>query len=167
MTQHAPPASHFYYFAYGSNLKLSEMQRTCPSATRVFRAMLPAHRLVFPRFSRGRNCGVASVEEPAVGAVWGGIYSIQENELSALQAREGYLPGRPLPANSYCPQHVVILEEGRVEKPHRVLTFVANRQPNPPAPSLNYKNLIVSGAQEWKLPSSYLECLKEIQALNS
>ncbi|MBX3751085.1 MAG: gamma-glutamylcyclotransferase [Opitutaceae bacterium] len=151
------------YFAYGSNLKLSEMCGTCPSAVRLFRAMLPRHALVFPRKSLIRHCGVAGVETSAVNSVWGGVYAIPEEEQSLLEAREGYRPGRPLSENSYFPQEVTVYEDGDMQKPHRVLTFVANRQPNTPLPSLEYRNLIVSGAKEWKLGANYLAILENIQ----
>jgi hypothetical protein len=49
-------------FAYGSNMDLAQMRERCPSTRFAFIAKLPDHRLVFPRKSKCRCCGVASVK---------------------------------------------------------------------------------------------------------
>src|SRR4051794_1161987 len=99
----------FHYFAYGSNLKLSEIHRSCPSAVRVCRAKLPDHRLTFPRESTIRKCGVASAEPANGSEVWGGIYTIFESDRLELQKREGYKADCPLDVNSYYPKDVTVL----------------------------------------------------------
>jgi len=53
------------YFAYGSNMDWAQMQQRCPDAG--FRAigLLDDHRLCFPRRSKLRECGVASIHPVA------------------------------------------------------------------------------------------------------
>jgi hypothetical protein len=156
----------FYYFAYGSNLKLSEIHRSCPTAERKCRAKLPAHALVFPRKSIGRNCGVASVTARAGSDVWGGVYEISELEREKLESREGFKPDRPLPANAYVPSFMTVFVDGDPAQPIEATTFIANPQPNPPLPSLDYKGLIIDGAREWNLHAKYLATLEQIQTSN-
>ncbi len=155
----------FHYFAYGSNLKLSEIQRTCPSAERKCRAKLTNHRLIFPRKSVGRNCGVASIEPSAGDFVWGGVYCIPEAERAKLEEREGYKRNRSRNSNSYLPKNVTVLDEGDPAKSRAVLTFVANAQRNPPLPSAEYKGLIMDGAKEWALDPDYIASLERIVTL--
>jgi hypothetical protein len=157
--------SCFVYFAYGSNLKLSEMRRTCPSANRKCKARLPNHRLIFPRESITRHCGVASVQPSLDHDVWGGVYFIAESERAKLEQREGYRPQREKPNNSYVPEEVIVFEEGDPKKPLVILTFIAIPQSCPPLPSDEYKSLIIVGASEWNLDSSYLAELEKIETL--
>jgi hypothetical protein len=153
----------FYYFAYGSNLKLSEIRRSCPTAERKYRVRLPDHALVFPRKSIGRQCGVSSIEARADSEVWGGVYEIFEMERQSLESREGFKPNRALAANSYVPANLTVFVDGDAAKPMEVKTFIANEQPNPPLPNAEYKELIIAGAREWNLHPNYIAQLEQIK----
>jgi gamma-glutamylcyclotransferase len=157
----------FYYFAYGSNLKLSEIQRSCPTAERKWKAKLPDYALVFPRESTKRKCGVASIEARVGHDVWGGVYAIAELERESLEAREGFKRKRAVSANSYVLASLTVLENGHATRPQEVVTFIANPQANPPLPSIDYKNLIIDGAREWKLDGEYISDLELIETSNS
>lgn len=157
----------FCYFAYGSNLKLAEIQRSCPTAERKSRVNLPDYALVFPRKSIGRNCGVASIEARAGSEVWGGVYVLSENQRESLEAREGFKRNRPLSANSYVPASLTVFEDGDLARPLEVVTFIANPQPNPPLPNSEYKNLIIAGAREWNLDAKYVARLEQIETSKS
>ena len=152
----------FYYFAYGSNLELSEICRTCPSAERKWRGRLPDHALVFPRMSTGRKCGVASVAARAGCEVWGGVYEILEVERQKLETREGFRPNRALDANCYVPAHLAVFVEGDASRQMVVMTFIANEEANPPLPNTTYKGLIIAGAREWNLSAEYIAQLEQI-----
>ena len=156
-------AATFYYFAYGSNLKLSEICDTCPSAKRQFPAVLPGYCLVFPRKSTGRRCGVAGIK-PSVGQkVWGGVYAIPESERAGLEGREGYVENRPLLENAYIPKKLKVHAYGNPSQQCDVVTFVANPQPNPPLPSKQYMGLIIAGARDWGLDEKYIADLEKIR----
>jgi gamma-glutamylcyclotransferase len=159
------PTDPFLYFAYGSNLKLSEIQRTCPSAERVCRAWLPGHRLTFPRKSTGRGCGVASIEPTEDGEVWGGVYRIAEQERAALESREGFKSNRPVAENAYVRENVTVFEDGDSACPLEVLTFIANPQPDPSKPSEEYLQLIFDGGREWGVDGDYLAALANTESL--
>ena len=156
----------FLYLAYGSNLKLSEIRRSCPTAQRKCRVRLPDHALVFPRKSIGRQCGVASVTGRADSEVWGGVYEISELERQSLGSREGFKPDRPMDANAYVPANLTVLVEGDPAGPMEVMTFIANPQPNPPLPNAEYKELIIAGAHEWNLDVKYIARLEQIVTSN-
>lgn len=91
----------FHYLAYGSNLLLAEIHRSCPSAARKCVVKLPDFALTFPRKSINRNCGVASIEVRAGSEVCGGVYEIPVSERQELERREGFRSNRPASANSY------------------------------------------------------------------
>jgi len=152
----------FNYFAYGSNLNLSEIRRSCPTAERKCRVRLPDHALVFPRKSIGRQCGVSSIEARADSEVWGGVYEISELERVCLESREGFKPNRTLAVNSYVPANLTVFVDGDPAKPIEVITFVANPLPNPPLPNIEYKYLIIAGAREWNLDAKYIAQLEQI-----
>jgi cation transport regulator ChaC len=157
----------FYYFAYGSNLLLAEILRSCPSAVRKCVVRLPDFALTFPRKSINRNCGVASIEARQGSEVWGGVYEIPTRERQELERREGFRPNRPSSSNSYAPQEVIVFVDGDLVKLLNVITFVANPQANPPLPSNDYKNLIIAGAREWNLSAEYIARLEQIGTANS
>lgn len=157
-----PAENAFFYFAYGSNLKLSEIHRSCTNAERHRKAVLPNHALVFPRRSINRKCGVASVDGREGEQVWGGIYVIPKNELGSLEEREGFRSDRNRDENSYFPGSVTVFVDGDLSAPLEVMTFIANRQASPPLPNKEYKDLIIAGAEEWELPSDYISALRAI-----
>ncbi len=89
------------YFAYGSNLDCEQMRQRCPSVRLVCVAKLKDHRLVFPRKSQKRNCGVAGVEPRSGFDVWGVVYDIYDVDIGKLDDSEGYKPGRQPEKNAY------------------------------------------------------------------
>jgi hypothetical protein len=156
----------FKYFAYGSNLMLTEIRRSCPSAERKCVVRLPGFALTFPRKSINRNCGVASIEARQGCEVWGGVYEILASERLELEKREGFRPNRSLSSNSYLPEDLIVFVDGDSANPLNVITFVANPQANSPLPSNDYKNLIIAGAREWNLSAEYIARLEQIETTN-
>jgi len=153
----------FLYFAYGSNLKKSEIKGTCLLAEPLAKALLPNHRLVFPRKSKNRGCGVASVQSCPGKGVWGCVYRIPESERANLYQREGCLEARDVSRNAYNAQMVEVLLDGDSEQPESALTFQANPQPNPPLPSDEYVGTIVAGACEWGIDANYISNLMKTE----
>jgi len=156
----------FYYFAYGSNLVLAEIRRSCPSAARKCVVKLPGFVLTFPRKSINRKCSVASIEAHQGGEVWGGVYEISDLERETLGRREGFRPNRDVSSNSYIQANVTVLVDGDLAEPLNVITFIANPQAHPPLPSNDYKNLIIAGAREWNLSAEYIARLEQIETVN-
>jgi hypothetical protein len=153
------------YFAYGSNLDCAQMRNRCPSARFRCRAMLPDHKLAFPRYSQTRRCGVADAV-PSVGRViWGVVYDIAEADIASLDGKEGYHPERIASANAYNRREVTVLEDGDPQRPLSICTYFATPQERPPRPNLDYKRQMVEGARFWSLPSPYIEELERIEVM--
>ena len=151
------------YFAYGSNMDAAQMKERCPSAEFVCRAKLPSHRLAFTRKSVRRGCGVADVLRDQTKHVWGIVYELPDSELKHLDRDEDFQPGRPDDQNDYTRENCHVWHEGDVNRPILVAIYRGHPQPNPPLPSWDYKNLILTGAMHWKLPTDYIQELEAIQ----
>lgn len=153
------------YFAYGSNMDPQQMIQRCPSAKFVTVARLPDYRLLFPRRSQSRGCGVASVEPSASENVWGVVFHIDANDAQRLDSAEGFRTGRPIEQNAYVRQLVrVMVQEAGGEVGQDVETYLANQQPDPPRPSSEYMNQIILGARHHRLPFEYVNYLERIEA---
>jgi len=150
------------YFAYGSNMNWDQMRERCPSAKFVCIARLTNHRLVFPRKSDTRGCGVSSVEAAKNGDVWGVVFQIDELDVGRLDKREGYNPILEPERNSYVRKEIRVDGDGDNARPLTVFTCVANHQPGQHRPSAEYERAIVEGAKFWHLPADYLKKLEAI-----
>ena len=82
-----------HYFAYGSNLHWPQMQRRCPDARYICRALLDEHVLAFTRDSPARGCGVADAIWRRFGKLYGVLYEVFEADIATLDRLEGHLPG--------------------------------------------------------------------------
>lgn len=143
-----------FYFAYGSNLDLLQMQIRCPDAQFVATARLDGYRVCFPRKSFVRDCAVISIEPEAGESVWGALYELEPGDLARLDEREGYNPKRARPLN---PNHrVTIRVETSDERTIVAETYMAEPTENPGLPSPHYIGYLVASAAECGLPKSHL-----------
>jgi len=150
------------YFAYGSNMKFSQMKERCPSASFLCFAELINHTLAFTRESTNRKCGVADVIPCKKTSVWGVIYLINEVELGALDKSEGFNPNRE--ENAYIRKDVMVFGDGQIDQPFTAMTYVVQKKSDYHIPpSKDYLNLIISGAEMWHLPSEYIQKLLKIE----
>ena len=150
-----PGPGKFLYFAYGSNLFTERIRINNPSATYRNIGRLADHKLDFNHFSR-RWRGAAATVVPGQGEeVWGVLWELEDEDLTSLDDQEGVphvynrievaveLPsGEEVAAVSY--RLVVPLQEDR-------------------RPSGVYKDVIVKGAREHKLPQHYIDKLEQIE----
>lgn len=133
-----------------------QMRYRCPSARFVDVALLPDHELAFTRWSENRCCGVADAVAAKGKEVWGVVYQIDERDVGALNKSEGFRPGRPKEENSYARELRHVFVDGDKRRPLEVEVYFANREDNP-RPNQAYKDLILSGARHWHLPTDYVE----------
>ena len=77
------------YFAYGSNLDLSQMKIRCPESRLISKGSLSGHSLTFNRFSSGWRGGVADVIQDQDSKVWGLVFEISDSDLERLDRYEG------------------------------------------------------------------------------
>lgn len=151
------------YFAYGSNMNWPQISQRCPSASFMGVAKLADHKLAFTRKSSGRSCGVADAVPASGSCIWGAVFDISELDIGELDKSEGYRPGRS--ENSYWRRECTLFLDGDEARPLAASTYFATRDPNPPLPSQDYKDLIVSGARHWGLPDEYVSQLEQIEVL--
>ena len=78
------------YFAYGSNLSWSQIQRRCPTAQPIEQAWLNNHRLAFRGTSGNWSGGVATVERSRGSRVPGVVYNLSDADLAQLDRCEGH-----------------------------------------------------------------------------
>jgi gamma-glutamylcyclotransferase (GGCT)/AIG2-like uncharacterized protein YtfP len=143
-----------YYFAYGSNLDLLQMQLRCPDAQFVSTAKLDGYRLCFPRKSFIRDCAVISIEPSMSESVWGALYELDGTDIQRLDEREGYDKKRDRALNQY--NRITVRVETADERAVVAEVYVATATPSPGLPSPQYVGYLVASAAECGLPKSHL-----------
>jgi len=146
-------------FAYGSNMDWAQMRERCHSAEYVCIAVLKNHRLAFTRKSINRGCGVSDVLPEEGRNVWGVVYRIPDNEMPHLDSKEG------INSHSYVRCSRTVFQNGDESTCLSVEIYFAVPQNNPPLPNQTYKDLILSGARHWKLPTGYIIELEQIEVI--
>jgi len=150
------------YFAYGSNLDPVQWRDRCPRSPFVAVGRITGHRLAFPRRSPIRNCAVASIVPQAGEVVWGVLYRMDEEDLAALDRREGHYPDRPAESRYLrAPVTVTRAEGASVD----AFTYVAVPSPDPGLPSAAYLRHLVDGARHHRLPEAYISALAAVPTL--
>lgn len=145
------------YFAYGSNMNQEQMRQRCPDHKLMGIAKLPNYKLIFPRTSkRWDNLGVASIEHCIGEETWGALYIM-------TQADWNFLDGKELLGISYIKKTVKVITFDY----HNIyaLTYIARRE-KPNQPSKRYLAQIISGAEQLRLPSDYINKLRAIETGN-
>lgn len=149
------------YFAYGSNLDQVQMAQRCPGVKLIGPAQLTGHRICFPRRSPVRGCAVASVESHADSIVWGVIYELDDEDVSRLDAREGYDPVNPSAINRYLRIDVSVQHPPKTTT--KAMTYVAVPDDTNGRPSAEYMKHIIGGAVAHGFPDDYVQMLMAIE----
>jgi len=137
------------YFAYGSNLDARQFAKRCPSATGLFRARLPHHRLDFTYYSSRWVGGAADVLPHSHGQVWGAVYELDPPDLVRLDRFErGY-------------QRVVLHVLDDEEREHLVTSYTV-REKRSFRPTDIYLDKMLRWGEHWRLPDEYLEELRRV-----
>jgi len=150
------------YFAYGSNLDWDQMRARCASVEFVCVAKLPDHRMAFTHRSLSRKCGTADAKPSKRDELWGVVYEIDESEITVLDRHEGYDPSRPHDSKVYVRIECRVCRQSDDDDGMAVQTYVV-ATPKACLPSAAYRDLILEGARQWRLPASYIRKLKTIQ----
>jgi hypothetical protein len=144
------------YFAYGSNLNLSQMRARCPGAKKIGIGRLHGYEICFPRKSPSRQGkGVASICEGPGAFVEGVLFQLTNSDWDRLDKYEGV-------PDCYTRKLVTIsMNDG---KETIAETYVANAMEGSPyTPSKAYMDLIIQGAQENGLSIDYIEKLEKVE----
>lgn len=134
------------YFAYGSNLNPTQMGSRCPGATAFGIGVMADWD-----FRIGHR-GVATITPRLGGHVWGGLWKVTPDHLEALDEFEGVGSGL------YEREIVEVrVEDKYVEAVAYIEPFAFDGEPR-----IGYLDRILTGAQWFELPGSYINTLKEV-----
>ncbi len=132
------------YFAYGSNMASAQI---VPGARFVGPGRLHGYRLALTRRSIRWQAGVLDIVPAAGGEVWGALYELTEDQLAAIDAKEG--------AGFAYRRIEVELDLGTA-----VAYEVIEKEPEGVPPAPEYRALVLEGARERQLPRHWLRELE-------
>jgi gamma-glutamylcyclotransferase (GGCT)/AIG2-like uncharacterized protein YtfP len=126
------------------------IKRRVPSATVAQQATLDGHRLTFSKISSDESgkCHIVK-SESANDKVEGVVFEINKDEAEKLDAFE----------KGYSKKTVKVLTPSGT---HDVITYVGDKTNDRLIPYHWYKELVLAGANEHKLPSDYIAKLNEV-----
>jgi len=82
-------SGEFLYFSFGSNLCADRLHIQNPSSKLVGIAKLKGYKLAFSLVSSRWHGGAADVIADEEAEVWGGVWSISDEDSESLDAQEG------------------------------------------------------------------------------
>jgi len=149
-------ADSFLYFAYGSNMLTRRLRKRTPSAMAIGTVFVERYRLTFNKVSTDGSgkCNIKPTNDPA-DRVYGVLFSIEIREEENLDEAEGLGSG-------YQKRDV------RVVSPTGAQTAIASVADNTNPLLLPYdwyKDFVVRGAIEHKLPVVYVRRLQTTGSL--
>ena len=149
----------FDYFAYASNMAPDVIRRLCPRHSYLGVAQLADHRLAFTRRSVKTGTGVADIVQAAGQMVWGVLYRIDDDELAAIDRKEGH-------DWAYKRVMLPVRLEGGPERTAVTYT-VRSKEATQIPPSRRYLGLVIAAAHERGLPNPYIEQIEAIRVADS
>jgi gamma-glutamylcyclotransferase (GGCT)/AIG2-like uncharacterized protein YtfP len=146
------------YFAYGSNMLLERIQRRIPSARVLGTATLGGYTLRFNKLSKdgsGKANIVPSADPRA--KVYGVLYHLEDEERPRLDKAEGL-------GHGYQVRCLRVKRDGAEEE---VLAYVAAPEAirDDLLPFQWYKNMLIHGATQNRLPESYVRQIEAVEAV--
>jgi len=146
----------FDHFGYGSNMCTGKLRRITKSAVPRFKAKLVGYKFAFNKLSDDTS-GKGNIVHTGntTDEVWGVVFMISEDERENLTESEGgYDPREDLSVVSLDgtshPVQLYVARSGRVRENLRPFDW--------------YKSFVVRGAQQHKLPESYIAFLEQFEA---
>lgn len=135
------------YFAYGKNLSKDILSKRIGKYHTASKAVLKEYRFLYNKKSTKKDVTTAKANIKCQGSeVWGVCYEIDESDLITL--KEKY-------ENGYNLIEVEIYHEN-YERNVKAKTFKSKKIINNVAPSDDYREIILCGAEEWGLPIEYI-----------
>ena len=143
------------YFAYGSNLCLTQLNERLRKEISPFKVVFMKDReLFFPRKSETQGGGVASFRKSKNKRLWGALFEVLESDLKELDKAEG--------VERRCYQRKKVGVYDKCEKEYDAITYKAIIVGEFP-PSKRYMKKIISGANQCELPPCYITYLETIK----
>lgn len=143
-------------FAYGSNMNLNRLIKRVPSAVKVTNAFLPGYSLVCNKASKDGSAKANIIKTNNLAKlVWGVLFSININEKSFLDKAEGLGMG-------YNEDKLIFFDDA--DNTYKAQVYIADSKAidNDLLPYDWYKEFIVTGAIQNKLPAEYIPQIQSI-----
>jgi len=139
------PSTKYFYFAYGSNMDLSQMDERCGQGYKVIKsAVLDGWEFFI------NTRGVANLILDDKSKVYGLLFEITEDCLKCLDLREG----RPTIYN----REELGLKNGK--RTTKAWVYIDKNFIKIGTPRINYLERIIKSAHDFEFPNSYIEHLK-------
>ncbi len=147
--------SVIYYFGYGSNLDETYFKQWTPSAKKVTTAHLPNYEIQFRKYSTDLEGGISSIIPKPGGLVEGVVYTIDKDEMEALDILEDV------------PLGIYIRETFKVVAPDGTwynadLYYVADPK-GPFTPSIKYLGYMIKGAKAQGINQPWIDYLETLR----
>jgi hypothetical protein len=145
------------YFSYGSNMSVRRIGERVPSAKPVAVARLPRHRLLFHKVGKdgSAKCDAAETEDTTAHVV-GVVFDICPSGKAILDEAEGLGRG-------YADKLVsVAAADGQILK---VVTYYATHINASLKPFHWYKEHVLRGAREHRLPDYYVQAIEHVESI--
>lgn len=144
-------------FTYGSNMNLNRLTQRVPSAVKVCNVILPGYKLVCNKVSKKDGSAKANIikTDNLTELLWGVLFTIDKTEKTLLDKAEGLGKG-------YNEDTLTFSDE--TNNPYVAQVYIADSKTidNNLLPFDWYKDFIVSGAIQNKLPVEYISQLKSM-----
>ena len=145
--------NNIFYFAYGSNMSLRQMNDRCPESEFYNIGVLKDYELCFPIISKKRNnMGVASIRYKKGFNVEGVLYKVSDDDIIKLDRFENI-------NINYCRTEMNIYVTEKESIKSFVYIAIKNEEEHK-APSKEYMDILIEGATENKLSINYISYLK-------
>jgi hypothetical protein len=150
----------FIYFAYASDLLESRLKMGGgPSAKLIGIGRVKGRKFAFSQESKVWKGGVADIVPSANDEVWGAVYLLKSSDEGTLNKQKGTDKADPL----YEQINVSVEMNGKGIEAISYSIVNSKRLPFEAAPSPQYKECLIRGAEEQNLPKKYIAALKRIK----
>ena len=146
-------------FAYGSNMNLNRLTQRVPSAMKVSNAFLPGFKLVCNKVSKDGSAKANIIKtDNLVKLVWGVLFTIDSDEKALLDKAEGLGMG-------YYEDTLTFFDDTNNNYTAQVYIADSRAIDNALLPYDWYKEFIVTGSIQNKLPAEYISQLQSIACI--
>jgi len=128
-----------------------QMKERCPDSVLSGKAVLHDYKLEFTIYSPKRKCGCADVVKKPGSKVYGLLYKLTNSDLKKLDGFEG--------CPNYYRRVTVCVADFSGAEIKAVSYEVADKSKESLSPSTDYLNLLISAAEDFEFPASYIKYL--------
>ena len=144
-----------WYFAYGSNLLVAQMESRTGRIRQAIRSRLKGYCFAFNNRDENGEIYANIVPDPAA-EVWGVAYLCDTDALRKMDEFEGVGDG--------CYQRIPVSVENDFGEQIEAFAYIAGKDfvGEPGKPTGEYLGRIISGARHHGLPDGYIEMIEEL-----